>query len=167
MKKIVERTTRTFYQCKICKTKHSKQKACQECEEKKVEAKRFKIKDVVRVIELRTCMTKDKNYSVVGKVVKIIGPMPADSEYEQKWLGGKSERINSHVFRYRVEFRCPHCKEKRSDEYYAPELKKPKKTEDKFTKKEGQNTINYLNNFPDEEAKSTLVSSNFVPKKKK
>jgi hypothetical protein len=56
-------------------------------------------------------------------VTRIIGPEPPDYEYETKWLGSKTERLNAHVFMYQVKFRCPHCEEIREARYYAPELK--------------------------------------------
>lgn len=121
MRKVVEK--KTLYACSKCRTKHSNEKDAIRCEKMPIEKKEFRIGDRVRNIEPRTCDSKDKNYIFSGKVVKIIGPQPPDEEYEMKWLKGKPKRINSHVFQYEVEFRCPHCGERRGHLYYAPEIK--------------------------------------------
>lgn len=122
MKKVVQK--KTLYVCSKCKTKHSSKRVAEQCERMSIEKKAFRIGDRVRNIEQRMCNAKDKTYIFSGKIIKIIGPEPSDYEYEMKWLGGKRERVNAHVFQYEVEFKCPHCGEKGEHLYYAPELKK-------------------------------------------
>ena len=115
---------KTLYVCSKCRTKYSNKKEASRCEKRIRENKSFRIGDRIQNIEPRTCSMKQKNYIFSGRVVRILGPKPSDYEYEVKWLGGKTERVNGHVFQYEVEFICPHCKEKRRELYYAPELKK-------------------------------------------
>ena len=120
MKKRVIRSI--IYTCGICHTDHSSKAAAQKCESMPIEERGYKIGDRVRNIEPRTCNKKDKPYHFTDKVVKIIGPIPFDFEYEVKWLGGRG--LNQHVFQYEVSFSCPQCGEKRRERYYAPELQK-------------------------------------------
>lgn len=89
-----------------------------------VETKVFGIGSRVKNVEKRQCTRERKPYTFSGVVTKIVGPEAPDYEYEVKWLGGKSERLGSHVFQYQVRFTCPHCKEIREHRYYAPELRK-------------------------------------------
>lgn len=121
MRKVVQR--KTFYMCSVCRTKYPNKKEAARCEKRTCEKKSFSIGDTVRNIEPRTCWMNSEEYIFSGKVVRILGPKPSDYEYEVKWLGGKAERINAHVFQYEVEFNCPHCKEKEQARYHAPELK--------------------------------------------
>lgn len=123
MKKFVKKII--LYQCSICKTKYSKASEAKKCETRILEEKKFKIGDLVENIEPRICCgMDDRPYKFKGKIVKIIGPLPPDEEYEIKWLGGDSKRLNSHVWQYEVEYICPRCKEKKSHRYYTPEIKK-------------------------------------------
>lgn len=109
--------------CSVCRTEYPNKKTAARCEKRIREKKVFLIGDKVRNIEPRTCGLMGKVYVFSGRIVKILGLKPSDYEYEVKWLGGKAERVNGHVFEYEVAFNCPHCKEKRSEYYYAPELK--------------------------------------------
>jgi len=90
---------------------------------RKLENKKFKIDDKVEAIERRACCAKDEKYILKGKIAKIIGPEPADEEYEKKWLGGNTERLISHVWRYAVAYICPVCGLKGLVAYYAPGIK--------------------------------------------
>ena len=119
MKKIVRK--KVLYRCPVCKTAYPRKKDALRCEKLPVEKRAFRVGDKVRNIEPRTC-EQGKNYLFSGKVVRVLGPESSDYEYEVKWLGGKGERMNSHVFVYEVEFRCPHCKKQKRARYYAPEL---------------------------------------------
>lgn len=123
MKKIIEKTV--WYQCSVCKTKYSKASEARECEAKILEEKKFKAGDLVTNIEPRTCWSSDKRpYVFKGEVIKIIGPLPSDEEYELKWLGGNPKRLDGHVWEYEIKYICPRCHEKTSHRYYTPELKK-------------------------------------------
>ena len=120
MKQVVQR--KTFYMCSVCGTKYPNKKTAARCEKRTREKKAFVIGDKVRNIEPRICGLMGEVYVFSGRVVKILGPKPSDYEYEVKWLGGKEKRVNGHVYLYEIEFKCPHCKEKRNEYYYAPEL---------------------------------------------
>lgn len=120
MKKIVR--IETTFPCSVCKTEYHKRRDAKECKKRKLEKIKFKIGDLVFAHEPRQC--NSKTYKVRGKVVKILGPQASDEEYEAKWLGELSERLNSHVFQYEVKYTCPICKEKKSMVYYAPEIDK-------------------------------------------
>lgn len=122
MREIVRKTV--LYQCSICKTNHTNKRDAQKCESRTLEKKVFAVGDMVSNKEPRICSVRDKHYTFKGRVVRIIGPMASDYEYETKWLGGKTERLNGHVFQYQIEFRCPHCKDTREERYFAPELNK-------------------------------------------
>lgn len=123
MKEII-RTEKTF-QCSICKTEYYKKSDAKKCEKRKLEEKKFKKGDLVFAYEPRQCSRNNyKPHKVRGEVVKILGPEASDEEYENKWLGGSPERLNSHVFQYEVKYTCPICDEKRGALYYAPEIDK-------------------------------------------
>ena len=121
MRRVVQK--KIFYVCSTCRTRYSNKKEALRCENRVRENKIFRVGDAVQNIEPRTCQIKQREYIFSGKIVMIVGPKPSDYEYEVKWLCGKSERINGHVFHYDVEFNCPHCGEKRQGWYYAPELR--------------------------------------------
>ena len=120
MKKIIQKSV--LYQCSKCKTRYISAGRALQCEDKILEKKAFRVGNIVCNLEPRTC-NMDKSYTFCGKVVRVLGPKPSDHEYEVKWLRGKPERTNGHVFEYEVEFTCPHCKEIKRARYYAPELK--------------------------------------------
>lgn len=120
MKKIVVKTVR--YQCSVCQARYGSKKTAARCEARALEKKTFYVGSKVTNKEPRTCSMRGGPYRFKGVVVKIRGPVAADYEYETKWLGGK--RVDSHVFQYEVKFTCPHCKEKRTEMYYGPELNK-------------------------------------------
>lgn len=124
MKRIIKKIIQ--YQCSACKTIYPQADQAKACEERILEEKRFKVGDLVKNIEPRICTMgpRNKTYTFKGKVIKIIGPVPSDYEYEAKWLGGNPKRLNSHVFIYEIEYICPHCKEKRLVRYFAPEIEK-------------------------------------------
>ena len=121
MRRVVQK--KIFYVCSTCRTRYSNKKEALRCENRVRENKIFRVGDAVQNIEPRTCQMRQKNYIFSGRVAKILGPRPSDSEYELKWLGGKTERVKGHVFEYEVKFVCPHCDEERKERYYAPELK--------------------------------------------
>jgi hypothetical protein len=121
MRKIVKKVV--LYRCSVCSTDYTNKRDAEKCELRTLEKKTLSIGDRVTNIEPRSCsMGHYKPYVFKGRIVKIVGPMASDYEYEVKWLGGK--RINSHVFHFQVKFKCPHCKETREERYFAPELKK-------------------------------------------
>ncbi len=121
MRRVVERSV--SYRCSCCRTKHTNKRDAKRCERMPVEAKAFKVGSRVENIEKRICARGRKQYRFSGVVTKVVGPQAPDYEYEVKWLGGKPERLRSHVFQYQVKFRCPHCKEIREARYFAPELR--------------------------------------------
>jgi len=121
MERVVER--KVFYRCSRCKTKYTNKAEALRCEKRTLETKVFKVGNPVKNIEPRFCRIKQKEYFFSGTVTRIVGPEPSDYEYEVKWLGGKKERLNAHVFMYQVEFHCPRCKKTKRARYYAPELK--------------------------------------------
>lgn len=123
MKKIVKEIparTLVTYQCEVCKTKYRSKQKAKECEERILEREMFKIGDNVYPIEKREC--DGHPYRPRTKIIEISAPKVPDYEYEVKWLGSK--RLDWHVREYIVEFCCPHCKEKYSALYYAPELRR-------------------------------------------
>jgi len=119
MKKIIEK--QTFWQCRTCKAKYKKKRDAADCERKGTEEQVFQIGDSVRNREPRQCHN-GKNYHFHGKIIKVVGPEPPDEDYERRWLGGQSERLNNHVYSYVVEYRCSICREKKEAIYFAPEL---------------------------------------------
>lgn len=121
MEKVIKR--KVFYRCSGCKTKYANKKEALLCEKRILEKKVFNVGSRVKNIETRVCQKKQKRYFFSGIVTRIVGPELPDYEYEVKWLGGKEERLNAHVFVYQVKFRCPKCKETKCCRYYAPELK--------------------------------------------
>ncbi|MBI3632839.1 MAG: hypothetical protein HY226_00950 [Candidatus Vogelbacteria bacterium] len=124
MKKI--KINRTLYQCEVCKTEYKKEADAKSCEKMLIKEEPFKVGDQVQNVEPRQCNVNGKIYFFKGRVIKVVGPMPFDEEYERKWLGADPTRLNSHVYAYQVEFRCPHCRgqnAKQSAQYYSPELK--------------------------------------------
>ncbi|PIR69308.1 MAG: hypothetical protein COU47_04420 [Candidatus Niyogibacteria bacterium CG10_big_fil_rev_8_21_14_0_10_46_36] len=127
VKRIVKKIT--LWECPICKTRYKTETKAKCCAQKPVEKQSFAVGDTVRCKETRECSYTSKKgkhrmYTYTGQVVKIHGPEPADEEYEKKWLGWNSKRLNSHVFSYIIEFQCPVCGKKKSDIRYAPELEK-------------------------------------------
>ena len=126
MKKITRRVpahTNRSFQCEICKTKYRTAKQALECEARIKEKKVFKIGDVVRGYECHVCSHEgaDRNFLPEGKIVKILGPMVPDYEYEVKWLDGRPERINGHVYLYEVIYKCL-CGKPRGCQYRNPEI---------------------------------------------
>lgn len=126
MKQIVRRvlahTTRSF-QCEVCGTKYSTKKQALKCENRTKENKIFKKGDVVRGLEYYLCDhgKKESKFLPEGRVAVVIGPTLPEYEYEIKWLGGKAERINGHIYLYDVTFKCL-CGKVRSDLFRTPEL---------------------------------------------
>ena len=121
MRTIIQRTR--YYQCEICETKYKDKSQAQKCEQRKLENREFKNGDRVTSVEPRHCYI-NKPYNFRGVVVKVIGPMPSDYDYECRHLGGKGQRLYSHVFQYEVEYICPVCLEVKRARYYGPEIKK-------------------------------------------
>jgi hypothetical protein len=119
MKTIVRQQKK--YVCDICRTSYSNKREAEQCERRKREKKAFHLGDIVKAGERRMCNIKNKSFPCSGKIVRIVGPKPADEEYELKWLGGKIERLQSHVYEYEVKYVCI-CGQTQRDRYYAPEL---------------------------------------------
>ena len=126
MRKIVRRVparTSVVFECGVCKTRHRSKKAAQECEARPTEAQEFKTGDVVRALEKRRCGDFGQEYAVLRAViVEVLGPAPADYEYEVKWLGGW--RATWHTFLYTVEFTCPRCGDRITHQYRTPEIRR-------------------------------------------
>jgi hypothetical protein len=122
------------YECEVCGTEYDSLQKATECEAMPVEQRWLKKGAFVQNLEPRSC--GGDPYRFTGKVTKVIGPKPFDYEYETKWLGSRG--LNTHVFEYRVSYKCPICGEKKGAQYYAPELKrvgKPKKVKTSATRK--------------------------------
>ncbi len=127
MKKIVKKIparTSVTYQCETCKTKYRTAEKAKECENRILEEKIFKIGDEIIIIPARACSNGRFNWKSFwpkATVVKILGPMLPDYEYEVKWLDSRG--LNSHVYQYEVEYAC-FCRreDKRGDLLYAPEM---------------------------------------------
>ncbi len=128
MKKIVGKIpakTSVSYQCEFCKKKYRSEKKAKGCEERILEEKIFKVGDNVIIIPARACdqvgsrSPFGKSFWPKATVVKILGPMLPDYEYEVKWLGSRG--LDSHVYQYEVKYTCL-CGRKRSDLVYTPEI---------------------------------------------
>jgi len=128
MKKIVKKIparTSIQYQCEICGTKYRKAAAAKKCEARILEEKKFKVGDKVLIIPARACSQVHttrafgKPFWPKATVVKVLGPMLPDYEYEVKWLGSRG--LNNHVYQYEVKYDCL-CGRKRGDLLYLPEL---------------------------------------------
>jgi len=121
MKTIKKTVTR--YLCKVCGSKHINKDPAKKCEKRPVEKQEFFKGNIVEVIEPRNCLMKDSYYKVKNAVIeKVLRPECADEEYERKWLGGKKERLESHVRVYQVGWKCPRCGKWQSAPFYTPEL---------------------------------------------
>lgn len=118
----VKRTVVKTYVCDKCKTPYSSAKACIKCELCGIEDPVAKVGDKVRILEPRQCSGSDKPYIAKGVITEISGPLPVDMEYELKWLGGKPERLKTHARSYLVTYKCPRCRESRSQPVFAPEF---------------------------------------------
>lgn len=122
MKKITRKVT--LWRCAICKIDYKRKSDAEKCERKPIEKREFKIGDrVTNCMEPRLCPGKG-TYRFKGRIIRIFGPQPPDEDYENRWLGGKRDRLDSHVFLYEVRFKCPKCGEIREESYFAPELEK-------------------------------------------
>lgn len=120
MRKITRQIT--LYQCSVCKTNYPKASEAKACENMPIEKLAFKIGDKVEAFEPRHCKNGPL-FTFQGKIVKVSKPVLADEEYETKWLGGKKERLYSHIHEYKAKGICPHCGEIVTHIFYAPELK--------------------------------------------
>lgn len=127
MKKIVKKIPARIvisYQCEVCGTKYRTITAAQNCEARTLEKKEFKAGDLVYPVGKRHCKVY---YRPKGKIVKILGPTLPVYEYEVNWLGGKSERLKSHILQYEVRYTCPCHNRKMTHLYFAPEIKRTEK----------------------------------------
>jgi hypothetical protein len=120
------------YSCDVCGTAYDTPSKAQRCERRTIETPVVAIGARVRLREKRQCLMNQRvnsgYYTAEGTISRISAPQPPNEEYENKWLGGKSLRLNSHVRVYFVHYQCPHCKEWRDQPVYAPEftvIKKP------------------------------------------
>lgn len=109
------------YRCEVCGARYSLPSKALRCQKRPIEKQVFQIGDRVIGRELRTCVS-GKSYRPRGIILEIKRPQLPDEEYENKWLGGKSDRKRSHVLVYIFQFRCPHCKQEHAMPFYAPEL---------------------------------------------
>ena len=120
-RKIPARTV-VRYQCEICEANYRTPAQAERCEARIVEAEKFIPGQLVRAVWQPEC-SRGGPYCSKGKVVKSIGPQLPEEDYARRCLGGKTARLNSHVFQYEILFICPHCKQNQSALYYASELK--------------------------------------------
>ncbi|KKU79688.1 MAG: hypothetical protein UY04_C0004G0017 [Parcubacteria group bacterium GW2011_GWA2_47_7] len=132
--KIRKKTTKTYH-CGVCKTGYPTPQEAENCEKYPVEQRVANIGDYVRISEKRECLMADPKidpyYVAEGVITGFSPPLPFDMEYELKWLGGKRERLNSHVHLYYVRYTCPRCNEEREQSVFALEftiLKSKEKT---------------------------------------
>lgn len=121
-RRVPARTVRS-YQCGVCGTKYRAAEKAKKCEARIKENKTFKKGDVVRGYERHVCsyMGEDREFQPEGRVIKVLGPMLPDYEYEVKWLDGRFERINGHVYLYEVAYKCL-CGKPRKDLFRTPEI---------------------------------------------
>lgn len=119
VKKIVSR--RVQWRCSVCKTKYDAKSDALACDRLPIEPLGFTVGTKVRAKELRTCAF-GKNYTMRGRIVKIIGPEPPDEEYVNKWLTSMGHIPGRHTFLYEVKFTCPCCRKSKRARYYAVEL---------------------------------------------
>jgi hypothetical protein len=123
VKKIV--IPKFLYQCEICRTRHGSKRAARACEAKPREKRAFRVGDRVRGRELRNCPMGQKaqcTYTVIGTVVRVVGPKPMDEDYSVRYLRGWGRDL--HVYQYEVGYLCPVCGKMKSFRYYAPEIEK-------------------------------------------
>lgn len=111
------------YQCETCGTKYRTAEQALKCEARIKEKQVFKRGDFFRAYERHVCNHKgrDKEFLPGGMVIKVLGPMLPDYEYEVKWLGSRPERLNGHVYQYEVEYQCS-CGRPRFTLYWTPEI---------------------------------------------
>lgn len=121
MKRLVSK--KVLFQCRVCRTKYASGRAAASCEAKGRERRVFQKGDRVQAKERRQCFDQS-SYVMSGTVIRVIGPRAPDEEYELKWLGGRRERLGSHVYQYEVWYKCPICGKTKTARYYAPELEK-------------------------------------------
>jgi len=119
MKRLVRK--KVLFQCRVCRTKHASRRRAAACESKGRERRVFRKGDRVQAREPRFCLDQSQ-YVMSGTVIRVIGPLPPDEEYELKWLGGRRERLGQHVYQYEIWYKCPVCGRSKTARYYAPEL---------------------------------------------
>jgi hypothetical protein len=120
--KAITKVVRSF-KCEKCGTEYRRRWQALACERRPIEKPAFKKGDRVRAKEKRTCFN-DKRYVMIGRITGYTPVEPADEDYENRHLGGKPSRMNSHVRRYGVTWICPVCKSEKGTTFYAPELEK-------------------------------------------
>ena len=120
MKRI--KRTEVFYSCGKCRTEYASRKLALECEKGSCEPRRFGIGDKVQAVGPRFCNRRgNRRYTMRGKIVKIVGLHPYDSESMVKGFG--IERTYAHCYWYEVEFRCPVCRTVKTARYPTEALR--------------------------------------------
>ncbi len=122
-RKIPARTS-IIYQCGKCKSRYKSKEKALKCEARPAEPKLFRLGDLVKWREQYHCDRYNKNYFPKGRVVRVLGPMLPDEEYNIKWL--QNRLSGKHVFQYEVKWPCPYCGKPSGSLFYSPELKKLK-----------------------------------------
>ncbi|MEK7608328.1 MAG: hypothetical protein AAB495_02010 [Patescibacteria group bacterium] len=128
LKKIVQRIV--WYQCEVCKTRHPSKKEALRCEKKPVEEKIFSLGDTVQLNRFVYCHNlqhPSQKFRAVGRIVRVRKPEPADEDYENRYLGGKRERKQSHVLSFEIKYKCPFCKKEKDALCLTPEMELVKK----------------------------------------
>lgn len=126
MKKIVKKTI--LWRCSACGTDYKNKSFAEECRNRPVEQKKFKIGDRVALIAPRVCLAikedfRYKEYKLKGRINKIFGPLMPDEEYWNKRFGGLPD---THIFLYQVEHKCPKCGKEKKSVHFGTELEKIK-----------------------------------------
>ncbi len=120
----------TVYVCSVCKSRYRSASAAKKCESRPQEEKKFNLGDIVELREMVHC-DRQGNIRARGKIIQVLGPLVADEEYENKWLGKMPGMVRGgHVFQYEVKFACK-CNPSRSVLLYAPELRLIQRTQNK------------------------------------
>ncbi len=114
--------TVVFYSCGKCRTEYASRKLALNCEKGSCEPRRFGIGDLVRAVKPRFCSARgNRRYAMRGKIVKIVGLSPYDSESMVKGFG--IERTYAHCYWYEVEYRCPRCRAMKTARYPTEALR--------------------------------------------
>lgn len=113
----------SIFTCEKCGTGYPTPGEAADCEKRRIEKCVFKPGDRVRARGKRTCYNGTE-YVMRGKIQEHSSVECPDEDYENRHLGGKESRLNSHVRVYTVKFICPVCKDSKVSMFYAPELEK-------------------------------------------
>ncbi len=117
--------TRTYYRCGVCGTEHERKSDAKACEAGGVEEKKFKVGDLVQAVERRRCV-QGHRYACIGKVVKVIGPIPYSAEEHGKGFG--LWMAAGHIYMYEIATGCAKCRSKTRARYPGASLRRASAT---------------------------------------